>query len=46
VTDDQYALVDNLMKKFLVLTIGKRPETSVAIRPAQTSVGRWKVVIP
>jgi prolyl oligopeptidase len=46
VTDDQYAVVDNLAGKFLVLTNWKAPNKRLLLCDPAVAAQKWKVVIP
>ena len=46
VTDDQYAVVDNLDDKFLVLTNWKAPNKRLLLCDPAVAAQKWKVVIP
>ena len=46
VTDDQYAVVDNLGDKFLILTNWKAPNKRVVLFDPSQAASPWKVVIP
>jgi prolyl oligopeptidase len=46
VTDDQYAVIDNLNDKFLILTNWKAPNKRVVLFDPARAASPWKVVIP
>ncbi|HEY6988278.1 MAG TPA: prolyl oligopeptidase family serine peptidase [Bryobacteraceae bacterium] len=46
VTNDQYAVVDNLGDKFLVLTNWKAPNKRLLLCDPAVAAAKWKVVIP